>query len=271
MTDFLQIASEFRCLLFDAYGVLKEHAGLFPGVAERLGGLTLPWWIVSNDASRTPQHLASGYPDFVGAQRFISSGMVLRQHLLSRRLTGVLAYLGPPTCAGTFDGLDLVAQPFMDLDDLGEVTVVALMDEACFEWQPELNRLVNLVRARPQVEILAPNPDRLFPSHSGLVGLGSGSLVALLEAATGREIPHFGKPSLPIYELALEQARPQLPDLQPHEVLMIGDTLATDVAGAKAAGFKSLLVLSGNETAAGWEREAERLDLCPDWVLDSIV
>jgi HAD superfamily hydrolase (TIGR01450 family) len=270
VTEFPRLAAGFRCLLFDAYGVLKAHAGLFPGAVERLRHLTQPWWIVSNDASRTPQHLAAGYPAFVDSERFVSSGMVLRQHLESHPRDGVLAYLGPPTCAGTFEGLGVEAIPFMELDDLERVSRVALMDEACFDWQRELNRLVNLVRRRPQVEVLAPNPDRLFPSQPGQVGLGSGALVALLEAATGRDIPHFGKPCPAIYELALARARALLPDLQSAEVLMIGDTLATDVAGAQAMGFKSLLVLSGNETAESWEQEAQRLGLQPDYVLPAL-
>ena len=36
MSAFLELAARYRCVLFDAYGVLKEHAGLYPGVPDRL-------------------------------------------------------------------------------------------------------------------------------------------------------------------------------------------------------------------------------------------
>ena len=256
-------------MLFDAYGVLKAHAGLYPGVPARLRELRVPWWIVSNDASRTAEHLAAGYPAPVTPEHFVSSGMVLGEALRAQPREGLIAYLGPETCAGTFAGLE--ARPFMELEDLDRVAVVALMDDGCFAWRHELNRIVNLIRARPEVELLCANPDLTWPDAGTRVGLGSGALAALLEAALGREVPRFGKPDRPIYELALAKARAELPDLQPAEVLMVGDTLATDVAGARAMGFDALLVLGGNETPATWEAKADQLGLRPDHVLPSIV
>ena len=52
----------------------------------------------------------------------------------------------------------------------------------------------------------------------------------------------FEKPAPQIFDAALEQARFWLPDLQRHEVLHIGDSLACDYCGARAAGMQAVLI-----------------------------
>lgn len=55
------------------------------------------------------------------------------------------------------------------------------------------------------------------------------------------------KPSEKIFNNAFEKARYWIPDLQRNEVLHIGDSLAADYCGARAAGFRALyLDRSGN-------------------------
>jgi FMN phosphatase YigB (HAD superfamily) len=48
----------------------------------------------------------------------------------------------------------------------------------------------------------------------------------------------FEKPDPVIFSRSFEQARFWLPDLQKHEVLHIGDSLAADYCGARAAGMQ---------------------------------
>jgi len=50
------------------------------------------------------------------------------------------------------------------------------------------------------------------------------------------------KPSSEIFEDAYQQAKFWIPDLEKHEVLHIGDSLACDFCGAKAFGFQALLL-----------------------------
>ena len=54
--------------------------------------------------------------------------------------------------------------------------------------------------------------------------------------------------------------------LQPHEIVMVGDRLATDVSLAKNAGTMGVLVLTGAST----REDVERLGIQPDYVMESI-
>lgn len=58
------------------------------------------------------------------------------------------------------------------------------------------------------------------------------------------------KPRPGIFEIALAQNRAELPDLRREEVVMIGDSYMSDIAGAKAAGIDSIWVLRGEATEA---------------------
>ena len=56
------------------------------------------------------------------------------------------------------------------------------------------------------------------------------------------------KPNPQIFEEAIEMNRTEIPGLQKSEVIMIGDSYTSDIAGAKAAGIDSLWVLNGDVT-----------------------
>jgi ribonucleotide monophosphatase NagD (HAD superfamily) len=62
--------------------------------------------------------------------------------------------------------------------------------------------------------------------------------VAAITTATGVEAEVVGKPHAPLFHAALRRAGGRNP-------LVIGDRLDTDIAGAAALGWDSLLVLSG--------------------------
>ena len=57
----------------------------------------------------------------------------------------------------------------------------------------------------------------------------------------------IGKPN----PLVAKQILISYPDIKPEEVLLIGDTIYTDIQLAEENGFKSLLVLSGNTNKDG--------------------
>lgn len=111
-------------------------------------------------------------------------------------------------------------------------------------------------------EWVATNDDATLPTARGLAP-GNGSLVAAVAHATGATPQVVGKPHTPAYEVALE--RLGLPAAQ---CLMLGDRLDTDIAGARAAGIPSALVLTGVST----EQEAAAVceDLRPDHVAATI-
>lgn len=66
------------------------------------------------------------------------------------------------------------------------------------------------------------------------------------------------KPAAEIFDASFAAARFWMPDLQRSEILHIGDSLACDYCGAKAAGFQALLLdRSSNEKVTAYQ----------DWVV----
>jgi NagD protein len=93
--------------------------------------------------------------------------------------------------------------------------------------------------------LLATNPDNWCPVSSEKTRPGAGATAAFLEASTGRRAYYLGKPNGYMFH----RARRKLAELalgKPEEVIMIGDTMETDIRGAIEAGMQAYLVLSGS-------------------------
>lgn len=87
---------------------------------------------------------------------------------------------------------------------------------------------------------IATNRDITQPKERGLAP-GNGTLVAAVVAATGVEPASAGKPEPTMFRMAARMRAARRP-------LVVGDRLDTDLAGARAAGFAGLHVLTGVST-----------------------
>lgn len=93
----------------------------------------------------------------------------------------------------------------------------------------------------------------------------SGVTARSLQARTGCAVHLLGKPFPEMYAMALERT-----GLTAQRSLMIGDTLATDILGARRAGFGAALVLTGvtpDETALDQARDQL---IWPDYLLPDL-
>ena len=84
---------------------------------------------------------------------------------------------------------------------------------------------------------VATNTDWTIPQARGIAP-GNGTLVSAVHTAVGRLATVAGKPERPIFDVAVARTGAQSP-------LFIGDRLDTDVQGARAAGMRSVHVLTG--------------------------
>jgi ribonucleotide monophosphatase NagD (HAD superfamily) len=95
-------------------------------------------------------------------------------------------------------------------------------------------------------DLLATNPDNWCPVSSSKTRPGAGSTAAFLEASSGASRAYYlGKPNGYMFH----RARRKLAEIAlstPEQVVMIGDTMETDIRGAIEAGLQSYLVLSGS-------------------------
>lgn len=103
---------------------------------------------------------------------------------------------------------------------------------------------------------VACNLDPTLPTERGPMP-GNGSMVAVLRTATGREPQVAGKPAPALLDEAVRRTGAERP-------LVIGDRLDTDIEGGRAAGMRTLLVLTGVSDAA--ELLAAPPGLRPDYV-----
>lgn len=110
------------------------------------------------------------------------------------------------------------------------------------------------------VPFVGTNPDPTFPSEIGPLP-GAGAVLAFISAATGIEPIIIGKPGAIVFREAVRRLGGD-----ETTVAMVGDRLSTDIYGAKAAGLRAILVLSGIST----REEAEAGPVQPDFIFDDI-
>jgi HAD superfamily hydrolase (TIGR01450 family) len=249
-----QLLERYDGFLLDAYGVLVDGSGPLPGAASFLqtlidGGRSFV--VLSNDASRLPETAASRYRGFglpIDPDHMVTSGSLLPAHFEQAGLQGRRCIvLGPE------DSLRMVrsagGEPTEASDDAASVIVVC--DDAGYPFLPAIEATISsalrrLDRGEP-VHLVLPNPDLTYPKAPGEVGLTSGSVAMVIEAALrvrfGDDAPRFtalGKPHGPIFAAGCERL-----GTDPVRVVMLGDQLGTDIAGASAFGLDSVLVGTG--------------------------
>ena len=97
---------------------------------------------------------------------------------------------------------------------------------------------------RAGARFIATNRDPVYPTERGLRP-GAGSIAAALEATTSVTPLTIGKPEPHLFELAAEAV-----GRSPADAIVVGDGITTDLAGAKAIGARSVLMLTGIATQA---------------------
>ncbi|MCV2393370.1 HAD-IIA family hydrolase [Actinotalea sp. M2MS4P-6] len=115
---------------------------------------------------------------------------------------------------------------------------------------PQLAEATYAIRAGAW--FVASNLDRTLPTEHGFAP-GNGSLVAAVQTATDVVPTNCGKPEPTMYQLAARRHGARNP-------LVVGDRLDTDLAGARAADYPGLHVITGVSSArdAVLARPAER-------------
>ena len=241
-------------LVFDVDGVLIKGKSL-PGTVELLADIRergLPFLLLTNDSSQPPERkcarlAAAGLT--VGVDELVSCGHALAEWVAANRLEGasarLLGTLGNP-CYAEQAGLTV----HRGATDSGDVRVL-IIGEDDFDWHTELEEAFNLLLRNPQLPVVVPNPDDCYPGHNGHLHIGSGALGRFLQTlchARGVELElHFlGKPCEPAFLCAhhrLEQhcGHPVRRD----RVMILGDSLSSDIRGGQAFGYKTGLLMTG--------------------------
>ncbi len=275
---FLDIAADYPVIFFDSYGVLRNHRGLIPGAVETITQLRAVGKhirVLTNNAARNPAAAAErlahyGLPG-IPASEIITSGATTRHFLTQKVKAGKVAYLGTRASADYIIGAGLEAIPVaeVDFERLEEIRAVAFLDDEGYDMNTDVNRVINLLR-RCRVPVVVANTDLLYPVAADEVALATGSIAKLAEYVLGRRFVKFGKPTSQMFQMGLDSVAAQLPGVSPGDILMVGDTLHTDILGGNTFGVATVLVLSGNTRPDSAELEIESSGIIPDYICTSI-
>lgn len=246
-----ELMHAYAVLLFDAYGVLVHNAGALPGAPEAIQHLNRtgkPYFILTNDASRLPSTTAVRYQAYgldLTPERIITSGELLSGYFAAHGLAGArCVVLGPVDSARYVEraGGEVVPpdQPF-DVLVVGDETGFPFLETV----DTAFSTLCRLIDGQQPVRLVLPNPDIIYPSAQGF-GMASGSVAAMFEGALQARYPErtdlvftrLGKPHATIFAEARRRSGTS-------DMVMIGDQLGTDIAGARAFGLDAALVHTG--------------------------
>lgn len=236
--------------LVDVWGVMHNGAEAFQDAAEacatfrRQGGYVV---LLTNAPRPAPAVVAQitklGVPrDAYDA--VLSSGDVTRGLVTSWRDKRI-HHLGPDRDRGIFEGLGLDFATSIEADIVVCTGLLDDMTETPADYATTLGGF-----RRRNVAMICANPDLMVERGDTKVYC-AGALAAAYEALGG-DVVYAGKPHLPIYELAEIMVREGLGrEVARDRLLAIGDGLKTDIAGAAAAGLRSVFVASGLHVEGG--------------------
>jgi HAD superfamily hydrolase (TIGR01450 family) len=276
--NFKSIIDRYEIIFFDAFGVLKTHSGLVPGIErtfEYLEAQKKEYYIVTNDASRSPGQLAQSYHDkglyAVTADWIFSSGMLTKEYLDLKVNDGIVAYLGTEDSAHYLESAGLHTLPVRDINssNIDKVNALLFMDDEGFDWCDDLNKTVNLLRKRTIPAIVA-NTDYAYPVSKNDVGIAIGGLAQMIETIVGKKFIRFGKPDSQMFMFAYDLIR-DYRSISKKQIVMVGDTLQTDIIGGNKFGLDTVLVLTGNTQASDYENRISATGIVPTYICDSAV
>src|SRR5882724_2095750 len=227
--------------LIDMDGVIYRENHLIPGAVEFVQALNItgtPFLFLTNNSAPSPEDLAVRLKHLgihgISARHFYTSALNTADFLSETDPNCTVFVIG--------EGGILTALHERKIPNDGIRPRYVVVGEGATTME-------KLGKAHECLErgarLLATNPDNWCPVSSEKTRPGAGATAAFLEASTGRRAYYIGKPNGYMFH----RARQKLADLsltKPDRVVMIGDTMETDIRGAVEAGMLSYLVLSGS-------------------------
>ena len=268
----------YKALLFDVDGTLVSGRKPLPGAENFLQLLrknNTPFCFLTNDSNHSQaEKVACMVRSQVTAygHEVISCGNALKIFAEKEKLTGskvfVMGQCGNP---GYAELAGLI--PCREISEIDQCSFI-IAGEGYYDFLRNAEAAVNYFRSYPDRKLVVPNPDSFWPNN-GKVGFCAGAEARFIqsmlkELGIDLQIVYLGKPHTMIYEYAVDFLKKKfdLPDLQKSEIIMTGDLLDSDIAGAKKFGCTSALMMTGLTTPEMLAKAPP--EKTPDMVFDSI-
>jgi HAD superfamily hydrolase (TIGR01459 family) len=280
------LISSYEAFFIDLWGVVHDGISAYPGVVDCLNHLiSLPKKVLFVSNSPRPGELNYLKLKDLGVnltpEMMLTSGDLLRLHM--KTADGPLfKKLGPAFYhAGSERNHDLLSQlpltPVASIEEADFVLFSAYADpeENIHAYDSFLEKILAL-----NLPLVCANPDQIA-IHGTKLRHCAGYFAHLYEKMGG-QVYFYGKPQPLIFTTALDLMASQgIKDKS--KILMVGDTIETDILGASQSGLHSALTLSGNAGRAlkssphspAFQRELHSLchpyEVTPHWVLPSLI
>ncbi|MRI83380.1 MAG: HAD family hydrolase [Nitratiruptor sp.] len=217
---------------------------------QELQARDIPYILITNNTKEPSQRFLTylqelGFP--VDEKRYIDPLMVLNQVLPTRRIAayGVPGFLQTLTQLG-----------YQLTWSHPEAVVLSVKEDYSFQEFAAINEYL-----LQGAKLVGMHGTSLY-AKGGRRYPGVGALLAMLEFATGVKGEVVGKPSPLFYTKALERVGGERFD----QVVIVSDDARGDLAGAKALGMETVLVLTGKVKSS----DELHLDWRPDRIVPSI-
>ncbi|MES2210272.1 MAG: HAD-IIA family hydrolase [Chloroflexota bacterium] len=257
-TELRTALSGVRAVVLDADGVLIFASQPLPGAVEALGMLEaagIPYRVVTNFSSAHRASLAdafshrSGLP--VAPGQIITAASAAAAHTARHHHGQPLYVLASGDALREWAGQRLVSADEADGPNqrVGAVVIGDAGDDLSFR---NLDIAFRQIRGGAAFVAMHRNPWWVTPRG---ITLDAGAFVVGLEHALGRRATVTGKPSPVVFreavrELAADISTARGSRLRAADVAMVGDDLDSDIAGARRAGLRGILVLTGKTDLA---------------------
>ncbi len=255
------LLQRYEAFFFDAFGTFyAQKEVLYPGALEmyrKVRATKKPMRLVTNAASASIPQLSESLSRMqipFDESEIISSGSLFPAFARENGIREAF-YIGRPGGTSFLEagGVKISENP-------AEATVIvsaAGKEDSLFE------RALQILK-RPGARLVVLNPDAWAPRIGKPRDPVSGAYAHRLYLEAKPQVFYFGKPFRQIFDSALST----LP--RPMRTVMIGDTLATDIGGAKNAQIDAALLVGRNEPTAELAGDEELLGIRPDYYLTAI-
>ena len=246
---------DLDALVFDIDGVLMVAHHPVEGAVELMDWLHAihkPFFLLTNDGCHSPEEKTAALRacgmDFSPDEIVSCShglGELAEERGWACELFFAMGALGTP-CYGERAGLRVTR----DLDALDRCTGVVI-GEKDYDWETTINAVFNFLIAHPAAPLIVPNPDEYFARRPDQLQLASGAVGRFLRQICrtyGHDLEpiYLGKPFEPIFLTNHHRVERELGRPAPRgRVMIVGDSLESDVRGGRDFGYRTALMLTG--------------------------
>lgn len=261
----LDIASDVDAFVFDAFGVLNVGETLIPGADDRLDQLR-----ARGCAIRILTNAAS-YDRSGAIAKFKRLGLRVEDDEIITSREAALLHLTTGhwgVITADIDTLDDLPDSTTRLGDTSDAydAVDHFLFLSTADWTPARQDMLMAAMQRRPRDILIGNADLAAPRDDGF-SVEPGHFGHLIADRFPDHVRFFGKPFPEVYDLI----EASLPGVSSDRIAMCGDTLHTDILGAAARGWRTVLVTQDG-LFAGYDTQvfSKQSRLYADWRLDRI-